>query len=89
MKIRILSNQSKRIATVLAIMFVGLIALTACGPSVEKLNQAGNESFAQQAYEEALASYQSAQIENPELVEPHYNAANTLYRAGDYAGALE
>ncbi len=43
----------------------------------------------QQAYEEALAAYQTAQIKEPELAEPYYNAANALYRQGDYDAALE
>ena len=73
----------------ITIALIAIFSLAACGNSAEKLNNEGNEAYAQQAYEDALASYQSAQIENPELVEPHYNAANTLYRAGDYAGALE
>jgi len=78
-----------RSITLITLAWIAVFALSACGNSAEKLNQEGNEAYVQQAYEEALASYQSAQIENPELVEPHYNAANTLYRAGDYAGALE
>ncbi len=73
----------------ISIALIAIFSLAACGNSAEKLNNEGNEAYAQQAYEDALASYQSAQIENPELMEPRYNAANTLYRAGDYAGALE
>jgi Ca-activated chloride channel family protein len=68
---------------------MAVLSLTACGNSAEKLNNQGNEAYAQQAYEDALASYQSAQIENPKLAEPHYNAANALYRQGDYASTLE
>jgi len=78
-----------RSIALITIALIAVFALSACGNSAEKLNNEGNEAYVQQAYEEALASYQSAQLENPELVEPHYNAANTLYRAGDYAGALE
>jgi Ca-activated chloride channel family protein len=65
------------------------VTMTACGSSAEKLNQEGNEAFAKQAYEEALAAYQSAQIEAPELAEPYYNASNSLYRQEKYAEALE
>ena len=78
-----------RSIALITLSLIAVFALSACGNSAEKLNNEGNEAYVQQAYEEALTSYQSAQIENPELVEPHYNAANTLYRAGDYAGALE
>lgn len=72
---------------------VGLAALallaTACSPSAAKLTGKGNEAFAQQAYEEALRSYQQAQTESPALAEPYYNAANVLYREGKYEEALK
>ncbi len=69
---------------------VGLLVFTACGPSrAEKLNQEGNEAYLQQTYDQALALYQSAQIEEPTLAEPYYNAASAHYRQGDYAAALE
>lgn len=67
---------------------LGLLA-AACGPSAEKMNAEGNDRFAKEAYLEALAAYQSAQIESPDLAEPYYNAANALYRQGAYAEALE
>ena len=57
--------------------------------AAEKLNQDGNEAFAEQAYLEALELYQSAQVESPELAEPYFNAANTFYRQGDFPAALE
>ena len=81
--------KSIRTISLIAIALLAVFTLSACGNSAEKLNQAGNEAYVQQAYEDALANYQSAQNENPELAEPHYNAANALYRSGDYAGALE
>jgi hypothetical protein len=75
------------------IVFVILAALgllaAACSPSAEKLNAEGNDRFARDAYLEALAAYQSAQIESPELAEPYYNSANALYRQGAYPEALE
>ena len=67
---------------------LGLLA-AACSPSAEKMNAEGNDRFAKEAYLEALAAYQSAQIESPELAEPYYNAANALYRQGAYPEALE
>ena len=72
----------------IALMALGLLA-TACSPSAEKLNNEGNETFAEELYIEALATYQSAQFESPELAEPYYNAANALYREGAYPEALE
>jgi Ca-activated chloride channel family protein len=65
------------------------VLVSACSPSAEQLNNQGNEAFAKQAYLVALQDYQSAQIEEPELAEPYYNAANALYRAGEYQKALE
>jgi Ca-activated chloride channel family protein len=73
---------------VLVILTLSLL-VAACSPSAEKLNKEGNSAYSKQAYEEALSAYQFAQIESPELAEPYYNAANSLYRQGMYAEALE
>lgn len=75
------------------IIWIALLAIAlliaACSPSAEKLNGEGNQAFLEEAYQDALAAYQGAQIENPELAEPYYNAANALYREGNYEAALE
>jgi len=83
--------QSKKSPTIILIVLMALALLaTACSPSVaEKYNKEGNDAYAQQAYEEALAAYQAAQIKDPELAQPYYNAANALYRQGTYDAALE
>jgi len=81
-------NKSPSIILIV-LMALALLA-TACSPSAaEKYNKEGNDAFAQQAYEEALAAYQTAQIKEPELAEPYYNAASALYRQGVYDAALE
>lgn len=80
-------TDSKRIFWI-ALTALGLL-LAACSPTAEKYNQDGNQAFTEQAYLEALELYQSAQIESPELAEPYYNAANALYRQGNYPQALE
>jgi len=72
---------------IFAFIMTGLL-ITACSPAAEKLNKEGNNAFSEEAYLEALAAYEAAQIENPELAEPYYNAANTLYREGAYAEAM-
>jgi Ca-activated chloride channel family protein len=84
-------KQFKKSPTFILIVLMGLALLaTACSPSAaEKNNKEGNDAFTQQAYEEALIAYQTAQIEEPELAEPYYNAANALYRQGVYDAALE
>lgn len=82
-------NMNRTLKSIIFFIFVaaGVLA-TACAPSAEKLNNKGNDDFAREAYLEALADYQSAQIESPELAEPYYNAANALYREGAYPEAL-
>lgn len=80
-------NRTTRTIIFFLLVAAGLLA-TACAPSAEKLNNKGNDEFAQEAYLEALAAYQTAQIESPELAEPYYNAANALYREGAYPEAL-
>ena len=80
--------KTRIILTIVGLTALALLA-TACSPSAAKLTGTGNEAFAQQAYEEALRSYQQAQAESPALAEPHYNAANVLYREGKYEEALK
>lgn len=77
-----------RIQTVIifGLLTIGILA-TACSPSAEKLNKDGNEAFAEESYLEALAAYEAALIESPELAEPYYNAANALYREGAFSEA--
>ena len=81
-------THTKMILTIVGLTALALLA-TACSPSAAKLTGTGNEAFAQQAYEEALRSYQQAQAESPALAEPFYNAANVLYREGKYEEALK
>ena len=81
-------THTRIILTIVGLTALALLA-TACSPSAAKLTGTGNEAFAQQAYEEALRSYQQAQAESPALAEPYYNAANVLYREGKYEEALK
>ena len=71
------------------VIIASALLMAACSAPAEKLNQDGNQAFVEQAYLEALELYQSAQVESPELAQPYFNAANTLYRQGDYPAALE
>ena len=81
----------KKSTPIILIILLALAGLaTACKPSAAgKYLKEGNEAFAEEAYQEALAAYQAAQIKEPELVEPYYNAANALYRQGQYEAALQ
>ncbi len=79
----------KRMLVFLPILLLAVLALASCGQSAEKLNNEGNEAFANQDYEGAMMAYHQAQEEAPELAEPHYNAANTHYRQADYEQAQQ
>ncbi|MGD8464990.1 MAG: tetratricopeptide repeat protein [Anaerolineae bacterium] len=74
----------KKLWIFVPVLLLAALALAGCGTSAEKLNAEGNEAFAEQNYEEALAAYTQAQEDAPELAEPHYNAANAYYREADY-----
>ncbi|MEZ4519124.1 MAG: tetratricopeptide repeat protein [Chloroflexota bacterium] len=79
-------KQHRNLFTILLLV---VLVVTGCSGSAAGMVNEGNEAFAKQAYEEAWAQYQAAQIEEPELAEPYYNAANALYREGKYDEALE
>ncbi len=74
--------------TFLASCLLLLFLLTACMSDEVKYNEAGNEQFEKQAYDEALTAYRQAQVAEPDLPEPYYNAANTYNRQGQVEGAL-
>jgi hypothetical protein len=79
---------TKLMMTTMIVTALALL-LTACSPSAARLTADGNDAFAQQAYDEALQAYSEAQAKSPELAEPYYNAANALYREGQYEEALK
>jgi Ca-activated chloride channel family protein len=60
-------------------VFAGIF-LSACAPGAVRHNNAGNERFAEGAYGEAIAEYRQAQVDEPDKVEPYYNAANAYNR---------
>jgi Ca-activated chloride channel homolog len=66
--------------------FLGVLSLlmvTACRSSTYQHNTAGNRLFDQQGYEESLYEYRQAQVSDPELAEPFYNASNAYNRLGE------
>ena len=79
----------KKLLVWIPLLLLGALALTGCGSSAERLNNDGNEAFAEQDYEGALMAYHQAEEESPELAEPHYNAANTHYRQEAYDQAQQ
>jgi tetratricopeptide (TPR) repeat protein len=70
------------------LLAITVLALSACAPAVVRHNEAGNERFAESAYEDALSEYRLAQVDEPDLAEPYYNAANTYNRKREVEGAL-
>ena len=65
---------------VVPIMILMALALAACGQSPERLNNNGNEAFLNGEYETALAAYQQAGADSPELAEPAYRLGiNVMY----------
>lgn len=65
-----------------------ILLLSACAPDVVKYNEAGNEHFEGEAYDEAIGEYRQAQVEEPDMAEPYYNAANAYNRQGTVDGAF-
>lgn len=68
------------------LLILPLLFLIACANEA-RLVQEGNESFANNAYDEAAQAYTEAQQAAPELAEPVYNQANTRYRQEGLAEA--
>jgi Ca-activated chloride channel family protein len=62
--------------------------MSSCAPAVVRHNETGNARFAESAYEDALGEYRLAQVEEPDLAQPYYNAANTYNRLSEIEGAL-
>ncbi len=59
------------------------------GPARDRRTAAGNESYGEGKFDEAIRSYTQAQVEYPEAPELHYNIGNVHYRMQDFTGALE
>jgi Ca-activated chloride channel family protein len=64
------------------------VILSACVPDVVRHNEAGNEHFTDQSYEKAIDEYRLAQVAEPDLAQPYYNAANSYNRMSKIDGAL-
>jgi Ca-activated chloride channel family protein len=52
--------------------------LSSCAPTVVTHNNAGNERYAQDQYDEAIAEYRQAQVQDPDRAEPSYNRQSQL-----------
>jgi Ca-activated chloride channel family protein len=65
-----------------------LVTSSACAPAVVRHNESGNERFEESAYEDAIGEYRLAQVDEPDLAEPYYNAANAYNRMSQVDAAL-
>jgi len=70
------------------LLIVAVTTLSACAPAVVRHNEAGNERFAESAYDDAVAEYRQAQVDDPDRAEPYYNAANSYNRMSQVDAAL-
>jgi len=69
-------------------LVVLIFGVTACTVDPAERNAAGNQLYAQQAYDQALIAYQVAQVNAPDAPESYFNAANALVRVGRADEAL-
>lgn len=71
-----------------ATALLGLLTLGACGGSqLYQLVEDGNEAFALERFDEALASYREAQLADPTEPVVGYNVGNTLHELRRYEEA--
>ena len=81
-----MENIKPRLYSYVFILVLALL-VTACGSSAERRIDEGNQAFQDEAYLVALQAYKEAEAQSPDLAEPHYNAANALYKEGAFADA--
>ncbi len=77
-----------RVSRLALFLTISAMALSACAPDVVRHNEAGNEHFDESAYDDAVAEYRLAQVDEPDLAEPYYNAANAYNRLSQVDAAL-
>ena len=77
----------KRQLTLIPLIILLALALSACGVSAERTLDKGNQSFEEEAYQDAMISYSQVIEKEPTLAEPFYNLANALYRLGAFEEA--
>ncbi len=76
-----MKTRDKVPSILLSVMLASLIVLvvlivSACSPEAQRYNQKGNEHFKEGAFEEAVAEYDRAQVDEPDAAQPYYNEAN-------------
>ncbi len=82
-----MENIKPRLYSYIFILVLAIL-VTACGSTTERRIDEGNQAFQDEAYLVALQAYKEAEAQSPDLAEPHYNAANALYKEGAFADAF-
>ncbi len=68
-------------------MFAAIVLLTACGTRPAERNNAGNRLLLNEQPDAALRAYQAAQVAEPDLSVPYYNAAQAYLVLGNLDAA--
>ncbi len=78
-----------RIRTYISVAVGMFITLQASAQADKKDVRRGNRDFRKENFKEAEIDYRKALVKDSLSVAANYNLANTLYREGDYAQALQ
>lgn len=87
MRIQSRMGRSGSLPFALCILQFALAAPAAA--DVGALMRTGNGLYARGKYDEALSSYQMAEVLEPDVTAIHYNLGNTLFRLGRHQEALQ
>lgn len=87
MRIQSRVGRSGSLPSALCILQFAMAATAAA--DVGALMRTGNGLYARGKYDEALSSYQMAEVLEPDVTAIHYNLGNTLFRLGRHQEALQ
>ncbi len=66
-----------------------VVSAPASADSVRTMIRRGNEQYAQGQFTEAINEYNEALVEQPGVIEPKFNKANSYYRLDDLGEAID
>jgi len=78
-----------KLKIILIVLSVLLFVQTAHAESARDLLRQGNSLYSSEKFNDAIAKYDQALVENPEAPEPKFNKANSYYRLDDLAKAAD
>jgi len=78
-----------RLEIVLIVLLVFAATQTVSADSARDLLRRGNKLYASEKFNDAIAQYDQAIVENPRAAEPKFNKANSCYRLDDLAEAID